>query len=80
MPSTLPNVPLVGQNCKVLAAWASAVIQCACPAKTVMTLHGRGRVQQCPDCSRRYAIAKGGSLEIGEVVIKDARNGELVDG
>ncbi len=75
-----PGVPLVGQDCKVLAAWASAVIQCACPTKTVLTLHGKGRVNQCPACGRRYAIAKGGTLEIGEVVVSDTRTGEPVDG
>lgn len=63
-----PDVPLLGQNCKILAAWASAAVECACPSKTVLMLHGRGRVAQCQACGRRYAIAKGGTLEIGEVV------------
>lgn len=75
----MPDVPMVGQKCKVLAAWASAVVECACPAKTVLMLHGKGRVAQCPACERRYGIAKGGQLQIGEVIVADTRTGELAD-
>jgi hypothetical protein len=60
-------VPIVGQPLKVLVAYASAVIECQCDAKTVMVLACTGRVSTCPGCGKMYAIAQAGDMQIGEV-------------
>lgn len=62
-----PPVPLLGQPLKVLVAYASAVIECQCAAKTLMVLACVGRVSRCPGCGKAYAIASSGDLQIGEV-------------
>lgn len=61
------HIPTVGQSFKILVAFSTAVIECQCPDKVVLTLHGKGRATVCPACGKAYGIAKSGSLNIGEI-------------
>lgn len=72
MPIPELRVPHLGQSFKVLAAYSTAVIECQCEAKTVIVLHGAGRVQRCKACNTPFGIAKSGTLSIGEAVSADA--------
>ena len=59
---------IVGQPLKVLVAFSTAIIECQCDAKTVLSLHGLNKPAQCPACCKVYAIAASGGLKIGEIV------------
>lgn len=65
---------LVGQSFTIVTAYSTAIIQCQCEAKTVLVLQGKDEVFTCARCQRGYAIAKAGTLEVGEVVLPT--NGE----
>ncbi len=62
------TVPVIGESFKVVTGFATAVIQCQCEAKTVLVLHGTAQMEICPRCHRAFAIAKSGTLVVGEVV------------
>lgn len=66
-----PHVPILGQQFRVLAAYSTAVIECSCPAKTVIVMTGVGKQGGCSACGKVYGIAKSGQLSIGEVVPDD---------
>jgi hypothetical protein len=59
---------IVGKPLQILMAYTTAIIQCQCAATPIIMLAALHRPVQCPGCGKRWAIAKAGSIEIGEVV------------
>lgn len=59
---------IVGQPLKILVAFSTAIVECQCDAKTVLSLHGLNKPASCPACAKVYAIASAGVLRIGEIL------------
>ena len=58
---------VVGQPLKILKVYATAIIQCQCPARTTIILVGTAQPDQCPACGQVFAIADGGTVKVGLV-------------
>lgn len=69
------DIPIVGRAFTVLCAYSTAIIQCECDAKCVLSLHGKLRPAVCPGCGKVYAISKSGETTIGQVINPRGENG-----
>lgn len=59
---------LVGKPLRILVAYSTAIIECQCPAKSVLVLPGKNRVTTCQACGKQFAIASSGQIDVGEVL------------